>query len=114
MYCIRIGQHNCRHATQECSLQVPWAEYGGLRRQYERDLSARRMEGKTFAEASMLVHQMVYHFQNLAGLKYECSWERESLAYAAQEQWLRLHETNLGESFGIDRTIFLLSSEYIC
>ena len=70
--------------------------------------------GKTFAEASMLVHQMVYHFQNLAGLKYECSWERESLAYAAQEQWLRLHETNLWESFGIDRTIFLLSSEYIC
>ena len=60
----------------------------------------------------MLVHQMVYHFQNLAGLKYECSWERESLAYAAQEQWLRLHETNLWESFGIDRTIFLLSSEY--
>ena len=70
--------------------------------------------GKTFAEASMLVHQMVYHFQNLAGLKYECSWERESLAYAAQEQWLRLHETNLWESFGIDGTIFLLSSEYIC
>jgi hypothetical protein len=70
--------------------------------------------GKTSAEASMLVHQMVYHLQKLAGLKYECSWERERLAYAAQEQWLRLHESNLWASFGIDRTIFLLSAEYIC
>jgi hypothetical protein len=70
--------------------------------------------GKTPAEASILVHQMVFHVQNLAGLTYECSWERERLAYSAQEKWLRLHESNLWESFGIDRTIFLLSSEYIC
>ena len=70
--------------------------------------------GKTPAETSILVHQMVYHVQNLAGLTYECSWERERLAYSAQEKWLRLHESNLWESFGIDRTIFLLSAEYIC
>jgi hypothetical protein len=70
--------------------------------------------GKTPAETSILVHQMVYHVQNLAGLTYECSWEREKLAYSAQEKWLRLHESNLWESFGIDQTIFLLSAEYIC
>jgi hypothetical protein len=70
--------------------------------------------GRTPAEISILVHQMVYHVQNLAGLTYECSWERERLAYSAQEKWLRLHQSNLWESFGIDRTIFLLSAEYIC
>jgi hypothetical protein len=70
--------------------------------------------GKTTAEVSILIHQMVYHVQNLAGLKYECSWERERLAYAAQESWLRLHDTNLWDAFAIDQTIFLLSAEYIC
>jgi len=70
--------------------------------------------GKTTTEMSVLIHQMVYHVQNLAGLKYECSWERERLAYAAQESWLRLHDSNLWDAFAIDRTIFLLSAEYIC
>jgi hypothetical protein len=70
--------------------------------------------GKTPAETSILVHQMVYHVQNLAGLTYECSWERERLAYSAQESWLRLHDSNLWDAFAIDRTIFLLSAEYIC
>ena len=66
--------------------------------------------GKTPAEVSILIHQMVYHVQNLAGLKYECSWERERLAYAAQERWLRLHDSNLWDAFAFDRTIFLLSA----
>lgn len=70
--------------------------------------------GKTPAETSIVVHQMVYHVQNLAGLTYECSWERERIAYAAQESWLRLRDSNLWDAFAIDRTIFLLSAEYIC
>ena len=70
--------------------------------------------GKTPAEVSILVHQMVYHVQNLAGRKYECLWERERLAYTAQERWLRLHDSNLWDTFAIDRTIFLLSADYIC
>jgi Domain of unknown function (DUF6647) len=70
--------------------------------------------GKTSAETSILVHQMVYHVQNLAGRTYECSWERERLAYSAQEGWLRLHRSNLWDAFAIDRTIFLLSADYIC
>jgi len=70
--------------------------------------------GKTFAETSMLVQQMVFHLQNVAGVKYECSWERERLGFAAQATWLRLYDSSLWESFGIDPTIFLLSSEYIC
>lgn len=73
-----------------------------------------RWTGKTPPEVSILIHQMVYHVQNLAGLKYECSWERERIAYAAQERWLRLHDSNLRDAFAIDQTIFLLSAEYIC
>jgi len=70
--------------------------------------------GKTPTEVSILIHQMAYHVQNVAGLRYECSWERERLAYAAQESWLRLHDSNLWKAFAIDPVIFLLSAEYIC
>jgi hypothetical protein len=66
------------------------------------------------ADISILVHQMVYHVQNLAGFKYECSWERERLAFAAQEHFLRSHGTNLWKTFEIDRAIFLLSAEFVC
>jgi hypothetical protein len=70
--------------------------------------------GQSPAEMSMLVHHMVHHFQSLAGQKFDCAWERERAAYAAQERWLRLHGTNLWSAFEIDSAIFLLSSEYIC
>jgi hypothetical protein len=66
------------------------------------------------AEMSMLVHHMVHHFLSLAGQKFDCAWERERAAYAAQERWLRLHGTNLWSAFEIDSAIFLLSSEYVC
>ena len=70
--------------------------------------------GQSSAEMSMLVHHMVHHFQSLAGQKFDCAWERERAAYAAQERWLRLHGTNLWSAFEIDSAIFLLSSEYVC
>jgi hypothetical protein len=70
--------------------------------------------GDPLLDASILIHNLVYHLQNVSGAEYDCTWDRERLAYAAQEQWLRLHGTNLAESFQIDRAIFLLSSEYIC
>jgi hypothetical protein len=73
---------------------------------YEYDLSAREVDGKNVRRS--------IHVSSPDGLsppkshrtQYECLWKRESLAYAAQEQLLRLHESNLWESFGIDRTIF--------
>jgi hypothetical protein len=40
-------------------------------------------KGSTPAELSMLVHEMVHHLQNEAGLKYECPQAREKLAYEA-------------------------------
>jgi len=44
--------------------------------------------GRTPAELSMLVHEMVHHLQAAAGLRYACPQEREKLAYEAQGKWL--------------------------
>jgi len=44
--------------------------------------------GGTPAELSVLVHEVVHHFQNVFRLKYECPQEREKLAYIAQDRWL--------------------------
>jgi Domain of unknown function (DUF6647) len=51
---------------------------------------------------SVLVHEMVHHMQNLAGLKYACSQEREKLAYMAQERWLGLFGHSLEQDFALD------------
>ena len=58
--------------------------------------------GRTPAELSILVHEMVHHLQNVAALSYACPAEREALAYDAQAQWLALFEQSLRESFQID------------
>jgi hypothetical protein len=59
-------------------------------------------QGRTPAEMSILVHEMVHHLQNLAGLKYTCPQEREKLAYAAQDRWLRQFGRSLLKDFEID------------
>ena len=46
--------------------------------------------GQTPADQSVLVHEMVHHFQYKLGLKHECPQDREKLAYAAQDRWLHL------------------------
>ena len=64
-------------------------------------LSDRWTDGE-IAYLSVLVHEMVHHMQNLAGLKYACSQEREKLAYTAQEQWLGLFGHSLEQDFSLD------------
>lgn len=64
--------------------------------------------GDTPAELSILVHEMVHHLQNVAGLKYACAEEREKLAYTAQEQWLALFGRSLWEDFRIDPLTLLV------
>lgn len=67
--------------------------------------------GKTPAEISILVHEMVHHLQNLAGIKYECPAAREKPAYRAQDRWLRAHGLDLEQEFELDRfTIFVGST----
>jgi hypothetical protein len=58
--------------------------------------------GRTPAELSVLVHEMVHHLQTKAGLKYACPAESEKLAYEAQEKWLSLFGLSLESEFEID------------
>lgn len=66
--------------------------------------------GKTAAESSMLVHEMVHHLQTLAGLKYACPQERERLAYEAQEKWLGLMGRSIQSEFEIDPFTLLVAT----
>lgn len=67
--------------------------------------------GRTPAELSMLVHEMVHHLQNAAGLKYECPQAREKLAYEAQSKWLDLFSLNLENELDIDPLALIVSTQ---
>jgi len=58
--------------------------------------------GGTAAGLSILVHEMVHHFQNVLGVKHECPQEREKLAYKAQDRWLSLFGHSLETDFELD------------
>ena len=66
--------------------------------------------GRTAAELSVLVHEMVHHLQYVAGTRYECPAEREKLAYEAQEKWLGLFGLNLESEFEINGLALLIST----
>jgi hypothetical protein len=54
------------------------------------------------ADLSVLLHEMVHHLQHADGLTHACAAEREKLAFAAQERWLRMFGSDLSEAFDID------------
>jgi hypothetical protein len=64
--------------------------------------------GDTPAALSIVVHEMVHHVQNLAGLRFECYEAREKQAFAAQEQWLALFGKDLDTEFGLDPLTLLV------
>jgi len=67
--------------------------------------------GATDVEVSILVHEMVHHFQNLLGLfKYGCAQEREKLAYVAQERWLVRSGRSLASEFDLDPFSLLVTT----
>jgi hypothetical protein len=66
--------------------------------------------GTTDAGMSVLVHEMVHHLQNIAGLKYNCAGEREKLAYQAQAAWLRQFGKSLESEFEIDGLSLIVKS----
>jgi hypothetical protein len=66
--------------------------------------------GTTDVEVSILVHEMVHHFQNLLGLKYGCAREREKLAYIAQERWLVRSGRSLASDFDLDPFSLLVTT----
>ena len=69
--------------------------------------------GATPAEMSVLVHEMVHHLQNLAGMKYECPQARECEAYVAQDRWLEQSGRNLLDEFQLDPMTFLLRTRCV-
>jgi hypothetical protein len=66
--------------------------------------------GSTAAELSVLVHEMVHHLQNAAGLRYECPQAAEQLAYLAQDKWLNLFGRDLAQDFEIDPFTLLVTT----
>jgi len=68
--------------------------------------------GRTPAELSVLVHEMVHHLQNIAKLTQECPQAREKLAYQAQDKWLALFGTSLEREFDLDG--FTLLAKTVC
>lgn len=66
--------------------------------------------GSSPADESVLVHEMVHHLQNRAGLKYECNGAREKSAYLAQKKWLEAHGLNLEDEFQVDMFTIVTSS----
>jgi hypothetical protein len=67
--------------------------------------------GKTPAELSILVHEMVHHLQNVGQLKFACPEEREELAYKAQDSWLHLFGRDLEHDFLMDPFTILVKSK---
>jgi len=63
------------------------------------------------ADLSVLVHEMVHHLQNIAGLKFACPQEREQLAYRAQERWLGLFGHDLVHDFELDAFTLLVKTK---
>ena len=66
--------------------------------------------GASPAEMSVLVHEMVHHLQNVAGLKYDCPAAREKPAYLAQNEWLKRFGRDLEQDFDIDMMTLLVST----
>lgn len=69
--------------------------------------------GKSLAELSILVHEMVHYLQDESGTVFACPAEREKLAYQAQNDWLRLSDESLESTFGIDPALILVATACI-
>jgi hypothetical protein len=71
---------------------------------------AKGWTGRTPAELSVLVHEMVHHLQSAADMRFACPGEREAMAYRAQDAWLGLFGTSLEGAFGITAATILVAT----
>ncbi len=67
--------------------------------------------GRTAAQLSVLVHEMVHHLQHLATIQYDCPQSSEALAYAAQAKWLALFGRDLMHEFQLDGFTLLVTTQ---
>jgi hypothetical protein len=58
--------------------------------------------GATAADLSVLVHELVHHFQIANAEKFDCPAQREAAAFELQEKWLRLFGSTLEAEFQVD------------
>jgi len=66
--------------------------------------------GRTPAELSVLVHEMVHHLQKVGDMRFACPAERETVAYHAQDEWLGLFGESLQSAFGIGPAMLLIGT----
>ncbi len=66
--------------------------------------------GRSPAELSILVHEMVHHMQAMAGHRFACPAARERLAYDAQDAWLALFGEDLQSAFDLDPAMLLVGT----
>jgi hypothetical protein len=69
--------------------------------------------GRTPADLSVVVHEMVHHLQRAARQTYECPAAREKLAFQAQNKWLTQFGRSLESEFKIDRLTILVTTSCI-
>ena len=118
MYAVRIGGHVSGHSPTPPAAADHRARGNGERYiEALYDDKSRTIylpegwTGATPAEFSVLVHEMVHHLQNVAGLKYECPQEREKIAYVAQDKWLAQSGRNLMDEFKLDPVTVLVRTK---
>lgn len=68
-------------------------------------------DSRNVIDVSVLVHELVHHLQNVAGLAYACPAEREKLASQAQAQWLATFGHSLERDLRIDAMTLKLNTE---
>jgi hypothetical protein len=102
---------------REDSIRDPATQTAGLREViaiYRDDTRTiylnERWTGASPAEMSVLVHEVVHHIQNVAGLKYDCPAAREKPAYLAQNDWLKRFGSDLETEFEIDMMTMLVTT----
>jgi hypothetical protein len=66
--------------------------------------------GATAAQMSILVHEIVHHFQALRGDIHACPAAREELAFAVQARWLEAHGESLESAFGVEPLFLIVAT----
>ncbi len=66
--------------------------------------------GRSPAELSVLVHELVHHMQAMAAHRFACPAARERLAYQAQDAWLALFGEDLETAFDLDPAMLLVGT----
>jgi hypothetical protein len=66
--------------------------------------------GRSTAEVSILVHEVVHHFQTVSGERFDCPAAREKLAYEVQGRWLESYGESLEATLRISPMYLLVAT----